>query len=166
MRKFPAILACLCAFGASAKCIQYPPLLTEIEVLSCQAFTVKPSTALISWELAEDEKIPIHNPGKNYSATLLSGIVKSAYYVSKKQDQHMAFKAEPYIPAGLGHFELSGEASLICPEKLPTTISVIGAPRCCDTLPSQGECISPFVSVKIEPNPSNWHKLKTAKDEG
>lgn len=157
MRLTAAPLLFLGASCAMGKCIPYPDLMAEVDVETCQSFSVTSSLALSSWEMAGD--FPIHKPGQRHVATLISGVVTSTRFVAREPNQRMSHSFDSYIPLGLAHLELDGAASSACPVKLPATITVIANPRCCDVLPSSGECVSPFVRVVVEPEPESWHTL-------
>ena len=71
----------------------------------------------------------------------------------------MPFKAEPLIAVGRVNLELSVDSEQGCPVYVPIEMHVIANLRCCDLIPSQGECISPFIRVRKEPDPLQWYKL-------
>ena len=151
-----------CTFSL-AKCVPYPALIAEVEVASCQSFSVDSSLLVHTWEVVGDSVI--HKPGVKHRATLLSGVVRSARFVSREPNQRMTHSFESYLPIGQAHLELSGEAAAVCPSKLPATVTVMADPRCCDILPSQGGCISPFLRVAVESRPSAWYRLLPPANE-
>ena len=161
MRKFAAGLGVLLSsFAASGKCVSYPDLLVKFEVRYCQEVTIRASRS--KWKLegvAGSESFDFQKPGETFTTLVISGEVTEASYVSTRQGRNMPFEAEPFISLGRTHLELVGGPEPSCPTHVPIDIYVVAEPRCCDVVPTQGECISPFTRVREERDPQRWFKL-------
>ena len=147
-------------FASDGRCVSDPDLLVRVEVQYCQEITVRSSRS--KWGLEGPggyETVAFHRPGEEFTALVLSGDVLESAYVSREAGASMPFEAEPFVQLGRAHLELKAGPGQQCPVHVPVEVHFLADRRCCDVIPSGGECISPFVVVREERDPGQWFKL-------
>ena len=109
----------------------------------------------------DDEDFPADEPGATLTTVVLTVDVESTAFVDEGDLSKRFAGTSPRVPMGIGHFQVDGTPSTVCPKQLGERIALISVPQCCDVRPYQGQCLSPFRPFSIEPDPSQWKLLSS-----
>lgn len=140
MKLCVAIAFLLVSQAADARCVPYAPTLAEVEVKACGAIS-----------------IPAYTPGsgvdglgsRSFSGTIVFGRVTRRSLVWLTSDAVGAIPDHLALPNGEQFIILDATPEATCPPRLPATISVVAAPRCCES----NICDAPFPTASIEQHP-------------
>jgi hypothetical protein len=130
MQLFVAALLSTASFSASAICVDAATKPVPFRLESCQDVELSSSP---SRTRRAGGRAFLHSQGLEIKGTLIGGRILEG-------GEEPAIEAE----SSRRHFLADGQASEICPSLLPMNVEVMEQPRCCDTTPRKGDCISPF----------------------